>query len=271
MINDLATLRQKIDALDTELLRLLNERAEYAKEIGAIKNRQSLPIYSPDREMKLLSSLVKRSQGPLRPEAIRAIYREIMSASIALEKDIAIACMGPMGSPSHHLSLQKFGSSVRYSFHSTIPEVFDTVTSKHADCGVVPLQDSAQRFNDKSLDALAETNLLICNEISTGIDKRHIVIGHQSNAPTEMDRTLFMLRVENQSENLARALDLIEKEPPAFTHFATRPSLKNAEEVFVFIQADGHKSEIQDSDLFISLATHCQEIKILGSYPKSPF
>jgi len=240
MINELSSLRQKIDALDTELLRLLNERAEYAKEIGAIKNRQSLPIYSPDREMKLLSSLVNRSQGPLRPEAIRAIYREIMSASIALEKDIAIACMGPMGSPSHHHSLQKFGSSVRYSFHATIPEIFDIVTSKHADCGVVPLQDSAQRFNEKSLDALAETNLLICNEISTGIDKRHIVIGHQSNAATEMDRTLFMLRIVNQSENLSLALHLIEKEAPTFIHLATRPSLKNTEADCVFVQADGH-------------------------------
>ena len=104
-MSDLDTLRKQIDTLDTELLRLLNERATLAKEIGVIKNRASLPIYSPDREMKLLRSLVERSEGPLRPESIRAIYREIMSASLALEKDIVIACFGPSGSSAHQLSL----------------------------------------------------------------------------------------------------------------------------------------------------------------------
>ena len=202
MINDLASLRQKIDALDSELLRLLNERAEYAREIGAIKNRESLPIYSPDREMKLLRSLVNRSHGPLRPEAIRAIYREIMSASIALEKDIAIACLGPHGSPCHHHSLQKFGSSVRYSCQPSISAVFDSVASKQADCGVVPLGDAARGFNEETLTALSDTNLFICNEIDSGNDGRHIVIGPQSNAPTGMDRTLFMLRILSDSDPL---------------------------------------------------------------------
>ena len=85
-MSDLTELREKIDGLDGELLRLLNERARVAQEIGVIKNRESMPIYSPDREIKLLRSLVGRSEGPLRPEAIRAIYREIMSASLAIEK-----------------------------------------------------------------------------------------------------------------------------------------------------------------------------------------
>lgn len=271
MINDLASLRQKIDALDTELLRLLNERAEYAKEIGAIKIRESLPIYAPDREMRLLGSLVNRSHGPLRPEAIRAIYREIMSASIALEKDISIACLGPFGSPCHHHSLQKFGSSVRYSCQPSIPAVFDVVTSKQADCGVVPLRDSAKGFNEESLDALADTNLFICNEIDSGNNERHIVIGPQSNAPSGLDRTLIMLRIFNSHESLSDVIEILGNDASNLTHFATRPSLKNANEVFVFVQADEHKTDLQDSNLFKDLTAHCLEIKFLGSYPKPQF
>ena len=106
-MSDLSDLRQRIDVLDGELLRLLNERTLIAQEIGVIKSRESLPIYSPDREMKLLRSLVDRNVGPLRPEAIRAIYREIMSAAFAVEKDVAIACLGPIGSSSYQAALGK--------------------------------------------------------------------------------------------------------------------------------------------------------------------
>src|SRR4029434_8218692 len=96
-MSDLDELRQRSDAIDDELLRLLNERAVVAKEIGAIKNREGLPIYSPEREDRVIRSLIERSEGPLTPEAIRAIYCEIMSAALAVEKDVAIACLGPAG------------------------------------------------------------------------------------------------------------------------------------------------------------------------------
>ena len=88
-MSDIAELRAKIDAIDLELLRLLNERASVAREIGVIKSREGLPIYSPEREDRVIRSLIDRSSGPLKPEAIRAIYCEIMSAALALEKDVA--------------------------------------------------------------------------------------------------------------------------------------------------------------------------------------
>ena len=143
-MSDLTELRQRIDALDGELLKLLNERTRIAREIGVIKNRESLPIYSPDREMKLLRSLVDRSEGPLPPEAIRAIYREIMSAALSVEKDVAIACVGPVGSSSYQAALGKFGSSVRYTFSPEIAGVFEEVAADRADCGVVPEPTVAQ-------------------------------------------------------------------------------------------------------------------------------
>jgi chorismate mutase domain of proteobacterial P-protein, clade 2 len=96
-MSDLSEIREKIDAIDSQLLKLLNERATLALEVGRIKSRDGLPIYAPDREMLLLRGLVEKSEGPLSPTAIRAIYREIMSAALALEKDVVIAVSGPEG------------------------------------------------------------------------------------------------------------------------------------------------------------------------------
>ena len=126
-MSDLDALRIKIDALDSDLLRLLNERAAVAQQIGEIKTREGLSVYAPERENQVLRSLVERSDGPLRPESIRAIYCEIMSASLALEKNIAIICLGPPGSLSHQAARSKFGSSVRYVFAADVAEVLEEV------------------------------------------------------------------------------------------------------------------------------------------------
>ena len=91
----LPDIRKKIDALDDKLLKLLNERADLVHEVGNIKRNQGLAIYVPEREEQLLRSLLKKSKGRLPGTAIRAIYREIMSASLALEKNLSIAYLGP--------------------------------------------------------------------------------------------------------------------------------------------------------------------------------
>ena len=272
-MSDLATFRQQIDTLDNELLRLLNERATLAKEIGIIKNRESLPIYSPDREMKLLRSLVERSQGPLRPEAIRAIYREIMSASLALEKDIVIACLGSSGSPTHQAALSKFGSSVRYTHAPAVAGVFEQIVHDNADCGVIPLEDSDHGFCNATLDALAETPLTICAEILPDPDSdftgtRFIVLGRQGNGPSGTDQTMIMLRIENKPGALVSALAPFKEMQINLTHFASRPAMKGSNDTFFFVQADGHRQDLQNSELLRELSKNCRSVKILGSYPK---
>lgn len=272
-MSDLGELRQRIDNLDTELLRLLNERASLAKEIGVIKNRASLPIYSPDREMKLLRSLVERSRGPLRPESIRAIYREIMSASLALENDIVIACLGPSGGFTHQTAVAKFGSSVRYTPSQSIAEVLQQVSAKKADCGVIPLEDPVHGFINSTLDELATTDLSICAEIlpeadnaSTGL--RHIILGHQINVPTGHDQTLIMLRIEDKPGSLVSALEPFRKMQVNLAHFASRPSVKGGADTFFFVQTDGHIQDLENSGLLAELSKGCRSVKILGSYPK---
>jgi len=274
-VSDLVELRHRIDALDGELLKLLNERTAIAREIGVIKSRSSLPIYSPDREIKLLRSLIERSEGPLRPEAIRAIYREIMSAAIAVEKDVAIACVGPLGSPSYQAAHGKFGSSVRYIFSAEIAGVFEEVACDRADCGVVPLEDPAHGIVNQTLDALGSTDLSICAEVapdSAAEDvrsaARYLVLGRQANAPSGHDRTMLMLRIEDKPGALVSALEPFKELGINLHHFANRPASKGSDDIFFFIEADGHTRDLQMNDLFRELSKNCRALKVLGSYPK---
>ena len=275
-MSDLSDLRQRIDALDGELLRLLNERTLIAQEIGVIKSRESLPIYSPDREMKLLRSLVDRNEGPLRPEAIRAIYREIMSAALAVEKDVAIACLGPIGSSSHQAALGKFGSSVRYTFSAEIAGVFEEVAGERADCGVVPLEDPVYGLVNQTLDALAENDLSVCAEIipdpasdDVRSTARYLVLGRQPNAPSGNDQTMLMLRIEDKPGTLVSALEPFKDLGINLNHFASRPAMKGSHDIFFFLEADGHTKNLQLSDLFRGLSKNCRAVKVLGSYPKN--
>jgi prephenate dehydratase len=226
--------------------------------------------------MKLLRGLIERSQGPLRPEAIRAIYREIMSAALAVEKDVAIACVGPIGSSSYQAALAKFGSSVRYTFAPEIAGVFEEVAADRADCGVVPLEDPAHGLVNQTLDALAANEVSVCAEIvpdSSSEDERsrsrYLVLGRQPNASSGNDHTMLMLRIEDKPGTLVAALEPFKELGINLNHFASRPAMKGSNDIFFFLEAEGHTKELQLSDLFRELSKKCRAVKVLGSYPKS--
>lgn len=270
-------LRTNIDRVDGEIIRLLNERAELAQKIGEIKMREGLPAYAPEREEQVFRKLVERSKGPLRPQAIRAIYREIMSAALSLEKDLVIACLGEAGSPAHRAATAKFGSSVRYAFFTDTADVFSEVEKDQADCGVVPIDDAAQGITSPTLDELAATELSICAEIILGSDEnagdsdgpksRFLVLGRQPNPPSTKDRTMLLLRIEDKPGALVSALEPFKELAINLSHFASRPASKGSKDIFFFVEADGHIREMQLADLFRELSKRCRAVKVLGSYP----
>jgi chorismate mutase / prephenate dehydratase len=275
-MSDIAELRAKIDAIDLELLRLLNERANVAREIGVVKSREGLPIYSPEREDRVIRSLIDRSSGPLKPEAIRAIYCEIMSAALALEKDVAIACLGPPGSASHQAAKSKFGSSVRYIFLTNTEEVFREVRRDGADCGVVPIDDPEHGLANQTFDQLAQTELSICAEILLPTEKatcndaaRFFVLGRNSSPPSGKDMTVLMLRIEDKPGALVTALEPFKTLNINLSHFASRPAAHGSQDIFFFVEAAGHMRDLQMADLFRELSRSCRAVKVIGSYPKS--
>src|SRR5215475_2438413 len=167
-------IRIQIDRIDTELLRLLNERADLVHEIGTIKKNAGLPIYAPEREESLLQGLIQKNKGRLPAEAIRAIYREIMSASLALEKDLTIAFLGTEATWTHQAARSKFGLSVKYTPESSISDVFARVTRGTADYGVVPIENSLEGAVNHTLDVFMDSELKICAQILLRIENNFL-------------------------------------------------------------------------------------------------
>ena len=162
---NLDNLRNEIDSLDSEIVRLLNERINVVLQIGEAKKKDGAEIYVPSREREVFDKIQKLNAGPLPEESAHAIYREIMSAALALEAEMKIAYLGPEATFTHQAARNKFGASVDYIPSSTISEVFDRVQNRTADYGVVPIENSTEGAVTHTFDQFASTPLRICAEI----------------------------------------------------------------------------------------------------------
>ncbi len=161
----LDNLREKVDALDKKIVRLLNDRTKVAVAIGKIKREKGQEIYAPAREKMVLDTVAKLNAGPLPAESLQAIYREIMSASLTLEHPFEIAYLGPQATFTHEAARSRFGTSVDYVSCETITDVFALVQKRGALYGVVPIENSTEGAVTHTLDQFVETPLKICAEI----------------------------------------------------------------------------------------------------------
>tara|TARA_B110000438_G_scaffold289433_1_gene324002 strand:+ start:753 stop:1826 length:1074 start_codon:yes stop_codon:yes gene_type:complete len=162
---DLNEIRNKIDAIDREIVDRLNERVRLAGQIGHIKLKEGKEVYVPSREEQVFGKLTAHSDGPLKDAALRAIWREIISAAISLEKPISIAYLGPEATYTHQAAMKNFGTSLDYLGLATVPDVFSAVARKETDYGVVPVENSTQGTVISTLDMLIETELTIVAQI----------------------------------------------------------------------------------------------------------
>jgi chorismate mutase/prephenate dehydratase len=165
----LQELRESIDALDTQILSLLNDRAQCAHEVGELKKREGSAVFRPDREAQVinkLQSLNERTNGLLKPHSIGNIWREVMSACRALEAPQRIAYLGPAGTFSQQAALAFFGTSVTEVACPSIDEVFRATASGTADFGVVPIENSTEGVIARSLDLLLQSPAHIIGELS---------------------------------------------------------------------------------------------------------
>ncbi|WP_269541194.1 prephenate dehydratase [Cerasicoccus fimbriatus] len=175
---DLNPVRDKIDAIDREIIAKLNERFRLAHEVARVKAEAGLPIYHPGREEALMRKLTEINDGPLNEAGIRAIYREIISAMISLEEPLTIAYLGPEATYTEQAARKNFGAQPRYVPMATIPDVFAAVEKGEAHHGVIPIENSTGGVVIHSIDMLAETNLTIINQIYLSIE--HCLISNSS-------------------------------------------------------------------------------------------
>ncbi|MBV8353467.1 MAG: chorismate mutase, partial [Verrucomicrobia bacterium] len=170
----LEQIRKRIDEVDTKLLDLLNQRADLVHEVGVVKKQAGLAIYAPEREEALLQGLEQKNKGRLPGTAVRAIYREIMSAALALEKGLTISYLGPEATWTHQAARAKFGASLDYVPQANIGDVFDQVTRRLADYGVVPIENSVEGAVNHTLDVFMDSELKICAQILLRIENNFL-------------------------------------------------------------------------------------------------
>lgn len=211
--------RKAIDRLDQQIVRLLNERTRHVLGIGTLKLKQGEEIYAPHRERTVLQRVAKMSRGPLSGEAIRAIYREIMSTALAVEKPMTIAYLGPQATFTHQAALQRFGTSLSYMALKTIADVFSEVAKRHADFGVVPVENSTEGVVTHTLDMFIDSELKIVAQIVMSIQQCLM-----SKAKRNQIRRLFV-----HPQSLAQCRGWLQKSLPNAEIIETSSNARSAE------------------------------------------
>ena len=157
--------RKLIDKLDAQIVKLLNERTKHVLAIGEIKRKAGDEIYAPHREKAVLKRIARLNQGPMTNDSLHAVYREVMSSALSLEKSMQVAYLGPEATFTHQAAIRRFGSSLRYSSQKTIADVFTEVVKHRAEYGVVPVENSTEGVVTHTLDMFVDSDLRIVAQI----------------------------------------------------------------------------------------------------------
>ncbi|MGE3911991.1 MAG: prephenate dehydratase [Chloroflexota bacterium] len=183
---DLSDLRTRLDSLDEQIVELLARRTEVSREVGRRKSSQGGAVFAPAREAEILTRLTGLVDGRMRPDHLRAIYREILSASRDMQRPPRIAFLGPRATFGHQAALQRFGTSSVYVPTATNADIVTEVERGNADFGVIPIENSTGGPVEESQDRLVETRLQVCDEVTI-----HIAQNLLSRFPLEQVKTVY--------------------------------------------------------------------------------
>ncbi|MBF0105518.1 MAG: prephenate dehydratase [Deltaproteobacteria bacterium] len=164
-VNNIDKIRSKVDAVDTAILKLLSKRGGLAKKIGQIKKGSGKKIYVPSREKQIFDHLADLNRGPYTDAAVTSIFREIISATRALEQPIRVAFLGPESTFTHMAAVKHFGHGAILCSQTDISSVFRDVETCRADFGVVPIENSTEGVVNYTLDKFIDSELKICSEV----------------------------------------------------------------------------------------------------------
>ena len=213
-------LRQRIDALDVEIQKRVSERARLAQEIAKAKQTAgSTMYYRPDREAEVLRNVMARNEGPLADETMVRLFREIMSACLALESELTIAFLGPEGTFTQEAALKHFGHSVRTRPLAAIDEVFREVESGTADFGVVPVENSTEGVINHTLDMFMNSPLKICGEVELRI--HHNLLGKDTDRKSAR-------RIVSHQQSLAQCREWLDANLPGIDRAAVASNAEAA-------------------------------------------
>ena len=203
----LAELREKIDAVDAQILQLINQRARYAEEVAKTKIAQgeSGSFYRPDRESLVLRRIQALNTGPLSDETAMRFFRELMSACLALEKPLNVAFLGPEGTFTQQATFKHFGHAVKTIPVPSISAVFNVVENDNCAFGVIPIENSTEGAINHTLDCLLTSDLQICGEVKIRVQQN--LLSHAKNLTDITD-------VYSHSQSLAQCRQWLENHLP---------------------------------------------------------
>lgn len=169
----LGLLREKIDAVDLKMLKLLNQRAAFALDVAEVKKQHAVDIppvfYRPEREAQVLRNLLEKNPGPLSDDKIAMLFRQIMSACLALEQPLTVAYLGPAGTFTQMAAFKQFGEGVDDKSMPTVDDVFKDVEAESSNYGVVPVENSTEGVISHTLDNFLDSSLKVCGEVELRI------------------------------------------------------------------------------------------------------
>jgi chorismate mutase/prephenate dehydratase len=266
-MSELERLREEIDRLNDRILEDLNERARLARAIGTLKVGQA---YRPEREAQVLRRIKERNKGPLADETVALLYREIMSACLALERAITVAYLGPKGTFSESASMKHFGHGAVGQPTPSIDEVYRAVQSGAADFGVVPVENSTEGAVGRSLDLMPQSPLKVCGEVLIPI--HHHLMG---NGVSDL---AAVKRVYSHSQSLAQCHEWLNANLPQAERIAVA---SNAEAARRAAEEPGHVAVAGDAAAqHYGLQLHASNIEdepnnttrflVLGNYEPAP-
>jgi chorismate mutase/prephenate dehydratase len=208
----LEELRNRIDALDEEIQALINARAKCAREVAGVKLGlgENTHFYRPEREALILRRVSERNTGPMPDETMVRLFREIMSACLALEKPLNVAYLGPEGTFTQAAALKQFGHEVQTLALDSLDDVFREVEAGAADYGVVPVENSTEGVISHTLDLFQQSSLSICGEVELRIH-HHLVVKHSE---------VKITRVLAHQQALAQCRGWLEANLPDAAHVA---------------------------------------------------
>lgn len=243
--SSLSELRNQIDALDKAIGELISQRAECAQQVALVKTEQdsqggttdedksaSKTFYRPEREAQVLRKAMERNSGPLSNEEMARLFREIMSACLALEKPIHVAYLGPKGTFTQEAALKHFGHSAKTHAKSLIDEVFREVEAGSVNYGVVPVENSTEGVVNHTLDNFIESNLKICGEVELRV--------HQNLLVSDVTKTDSITRIYSHSQSLAQCRKWLDANYPNAERIAVNSNAEAAKR----IQGEWHSAAI---------------------------
>ncbi|MFH0958941.1 MAG: prephenate dehydratase [Pseudomonadota bacterium] len=175
-------IREKIDKIDMELLRLINERALHALSIAELRNSANVANFSQDRELSIIKALCESNMGPLSKSAVANVFSEIISACRSAKRTLKVAFLGPEGTFSHLVALRRFGNSAMYLPQSSIDDIFVEVEKGSADVGIAPVENSTEGSVTATMDRFIDSEVNICGEIFLKI--RHVLMSTEPTLDT---------------------------------------------------------------------------------------